>query len=400
MTKLRFITLMLTMFTLLAVDLYAQQVPQEFNYQAIARDGSGNILADQSVDVKATICTDANCTNSVWTETHAALTTNQFGLVNIALGSVTPFALDFSSSAHYLKIEIDIEAGLVEMGTTRFLSVPYAMVAGSSVADTLWKPNGSDVYFNGGYAGIGTTTPGAGLELKSSVGYGSAIGLNNTGGGTNWRISSWTDGSLRFVQIPGATFTAMTIDNTGKVGIGTTAPDYPLHVKQTTSNRAIEIEHHSTTDNWTLGVGASTKNCKFIYNGLTKADIASADGAYLQASDRNLKKDIEPMGTILDKVVQLKPSKYHYIDGREDMPKSYGFIAQEVHSIFPEIVREIDGNQALAYADFSVMAIQAIQEQQQLIEDQKEQIENMKIQLEQFENELKTIHELLSSSGK
>ena len=74
------------------------------------------------------------------------------------------------------------------------------------------KDNGGNNLFRvggDGYVGVGTTSPGAGLELNFAAGYGSALSLNNTGGGTEWRITSWTDGNLRFVKIPGSTFTAM-----------------------------------------------------------------------------------------------------------------------------------------------------------------------------------------------
>lgn len=329
MTHVSISGFLLILVTLLTLDLYAQ-VPKEFNYQAVARDGSGIILANQNVSLKATICTDANCSSPVWTETHAALTTNQFGLINVALGSVVVLSVDFGVSAHYLKIEMDIGGGFIDMGTTQLLSVPYAMVSGGPFVS-----NGSDIYY----------------------------------------------------------------DN-GKVGIGISSPVLGLHIKQYTTNRAIQLEHHSTNDNWTIGVGASTRNFKMIYNGLSKADIASVDGAYLQISDVRFKKNIEPLGSILNKVLQLKPAKYHYLDGGKNTVKSYGFIAQEVQSVFPEIIREIDGSKALAYSDYGVIAIAAIQEQQIIIDDQKSQIETLNNQLEKIEKELESIRQALNKSVK
>ena len=185
----------------------------------------------------------------------------------------------------------------------------------------------------------------------------------------------------------------MAIDVTGKVGIGTTAPDYGLHVKQFTSNRAIKIEHHSATDYWTFGVGASTKNFKFFYNGATKADILATTGAYSQLSDRMLKKNIEPLGSVLAKVMKLKPSIYHYIDNEDTTPKSIGFIAQDVELIFPDLVQELEGNKALVYDNFAVLAIATIQEQQKLIDD-------LRARQKKFEEELESIRREINSSGK
>ena len=96
------------------------------------------------------------------------------------------------------------------------------------------KDNGGNNLFRvtgEGRVGVGTISPGAGLELNNAVGYGSALSLNNTGGGTEWRITSWTDGNLRFVKIPGTTFTAMQMEPiNGWVGIGTT-PTCNLHLR-------------------------------------------------------------------------------------------------------------------------------------------------------------------------
>lgn len=79
--------------------------------------------------------------------------------------------------------------------------------------------------------GIKTTTPGAGLTVSGAAIYESAIGIVNTGGGTEWRIASRTTGNLDFIKIPGGTFTAMSIDDlTGNVGINTTAPSAKLDV--------------------------------------------------------------------------------------------------------------------------------------------------------------------------
>jgi hypothetical protein len=48
---------------------------------------------------------------------------------------------------------------------------------------------------------------------------------------------------------------------------------------------------------------------------------------------------------------------------------NYGFIAQEVAAIFPELTRTAeDGTLGLSYADFGVLAIASIQEQQAQIE--------------------------------
>jgi hypothetical protein len=316
-----------------------------------------------------------------------------------------------------------------------------------------WSQNGNDLYYNTGYIGIGTTSPGAGLTLESSAGYGSAVALDNTGGGQEWRLTSWTDGTFRLVKASGTTFSPMVVEPvdghvgfgtsdpdmnlsvhastgicyvrvsdgtsgpasglrmgmsgsgnayiindaatktlsigtegttrirvnaTGYVGINELTPDMMLHVKQDLANKSIRHEHQSTADYWDNGVGTTTKNYKFYYNNLFRADISSTDGAYTNSSDRRLKKDIVYMNSILDKVAKLKPATFKFIDNDGSAPKSTGFIAQEVEELFPELVRETDdGYKGLVYDGFAVIAIKAIQEQQKIIEDLQKRIEEL-----------------------
>jgi hypothetical protein len=67
---------------------------------------------------------------------------------------------------------------------------------------------------NNGYVGIGTTNPGAGLEVSGASMWQSAIGINNSGGGNDWRIGSDTDGFLKFVKITGTTNTPLALGPT------------------------------------------------------------------------------------------------------------------------------------------------------------------------------------------
>lgn len=124
---------------LATVSVYAQ-VPQGFNFQAVARDANGDILADKNLGVQVSLLNGAESENPVYTETHN-VTTNPLGLIQIVIGEGTAAegqsfsAINFSSGNFYVKLGIDLEGGAnySDLGSTRLLSVPYALVAQKAV---------------------------------------------------------------------------------------------------------------------------------------------------------------------------------------------------------------------------------------------------------------------------
>lgn len=161
----------------------------------------------------------------------------------------------------------------------------------------------------------------------------------------------------------------LTISNAQNVGIGTIIPLNKLHVKQDVANKAIEWQHESQNDYWTVGIGTFTLNCRFEFNGALKGQFSSIDGSYVTVSDLSLKEEVELIPQLLPKILELKPYKYFFKDSHHlTNNKSIGFIAQDIENIFPEIVYDIEGGlKGINYSAFGVLAIKAIQEQEQNI---------------------------------
>ena len=121
-----------SLFTLFA------QAPQGFNYQAVARDTDGSLLASENIDVKIGIRAGSETGTLVWEETHA-VTTNEFGLFTLKIGDsgATPGSGSLGSfseivwgdGAYYLEVSVNIDASFIPMGTTELLSVPFALFA-------------------------------------------------------------------------------------------------------------------------------------------------------------------------------------------------------------------------------------------------------------------------------
>ena len=69
-------------------QLGAQNTPQKFNYQAVARNAAGAALVNQTIGLKISIL-DSSATGIVQYSERHTLATNAFGLLNIAVGSGT-----------------------------------------------------------------------------------------------------------------------------------------------------------------------------------------------------------------------------------------------------------------------------------------------------------------------
>ncbi len=81
------------------------------------------------------------------------------------------------------------------------------------------------------------------------------------------------------------------------------------------------------------------------------------------ASDRNLKRDIEPLGAGLDELLRLKPSSYAWKSQPDSLDRDYGFIAQDVKEVLPGLVSTTrEGDLALDYNGFIPVIVGGVQE--------------------------------------
>jgi hypothetical protein len=112
------------------------QVPQKFNYQAVVRNNTGVIIANQKISIKIEVLQiDSNQTSVLYAETHTP-TTNTYGLFNIQIGggsivSGNLSSMNWGTGNKYLRTSVDLSGGYnyVIMGTSPLVSVPYAQYA-------------------------------------------------------------------------------------------------------------------------------------------------------------------------------------------------------------------------------------------------------------------------------
>lgn len=143
-------TLLLTFgILLLTLIVNAQNLPNAFNYSAVARDASNQILANTTLGIQITILKSSPSGVSQYVENHS-IKTDAFGLFNLVIGagavqSGSMESVVWYSDTYYLKIGMDATGGtnFLTVGTTQLLSVPYSMHA--KTADS--------VLFGGGTGG-------------------------------------------------------------------------------------------------------------------------------------------------------------------------------------------------------------------------------------------------------
>ena len=112
------------------------QAPQGFNYQATVRNSVGDLIVNTNVYFKFNVIQDTQTSLPVFTEIHY-VSTDDFGQVNLVIGQGTAttglfLEIDWSLGDYFLGIELDTGNGYGAIGTTRLLSVPYALYAENS----------------------------------------------------------------------------------------------------------------------------------------------------------------------------------------------------------------------------------------------------------------------------
>lgn len=121
---------------LLCFSVGYSQVSGPFKYQAVVRDAQGLIIVNEPVIFRIGIIQGNPLGQTVSLEEHQ-VTTNQFGLVNIEIGTGLVlggdfYTIDWGADKYFINIQFNQPSqgsGFVDMGTSELLSVPYALYA-------------------------------------------------------------------------------------------------------------------------------------------------------------------------------------------------------------------------------------------------------------------------------
>jgi hypothetical protein len=175
-----------------------------------------------------------------------------------------------------------------------------------------------------GNVGIGTTSPGAKLEIYGLVSdNGPRIRLNEEVN-RNWDIYALNGDFHVYDTVEDKDF--FLIDGgTGNIGIGLTSPSHKLEVN-------------------------SSGNIAYL----------SDTGAWTDASDLAYKRDIKDLNYSINDLLRIKPRSFKMKNSNKT---EIGFIAQELEQVIPEVVYGKQGSKAIAYGHLTALLINSLKEE-------------------------------------
>lgn len=270
------------------------------------------------------------------------------------------------------------------LGKETIASGQYATAMGQQ---TTASQNASTAMGDGSFAsGNAATAMGSFTE---------AIGIASTAMGQQTKASGLRATAMGLLtEASGVQSTATgfnTIANANQstaMGVATTAEDFA----------SVSIGQFNKTDETPNPSAFSLQNTAFVIgngedtNSRSNALEVLFDGTTTIAGDLNinsdarLKANIISLGATLSKLLQIDGKTYTMKKDTKNKPK-IGLLAQEIETVFPELVSETNNIKSVNYQGLVPVLINAIKEQQQEIERLKKQEERLRL-LEQKVNTL------------
>jgi len=180
------------------------------------------------------------------------------------------------------------------------------------------------------------------------------------------------------------TYGQLKVVPTGWVGIGTNAPQERLHVHGGLILTKNGYTFRFLPANPATEIGSSHGEILFWYstNGYNKL-VAKK---FIKSSDLALKENVQPLNNSLGSVLELEGVSYTFkaLDSTAvDSTLEYGFIAQDVQGVAPNLVSVTSkGHLAVDYDGFIPLLVEGMKEQQAMIDSLQAQLDNLKIDMD------------------
>jgi hypothetical protein len=315
-----------------------------------------------------------------WTYTNLVLDANG----NVGIGTDNPAqqltitgGLGFANQGAQDKKLYSPKDGLLEWMTHDAAGEHGFAVSHQGEVRVYLNTNGNS-YLNSGNVGIGTTTPSQKLIVQGHFNAGKDPDSGMSNGGqlaikgnapqidfidtdhNDWAIHV-NEGRMYFIRQPW-NYSDLVLDGNGNVGIGTHAPNQKLEVigNLNVTGRITGSLERLVSLNGDYELNLQTDRNLVIYDRGRNA----VWNTRTNLSDIELKKDLAPINSALEKLLSLRGVSFAWKDEKLGATREIGVIAQEVEPVFPELVSAITGRKFVNYLGLIPILIEAIKEQQ------------------------------------
>lgn len=357
------------------------------------------VVGGNTVAATAVLGTNSAHNLSFETSGTARMTITSAG--NVGVGTASP-AQALHISGGNIRVDNGTNATILNSGGMFFSGVPTAGTHANYVFRPGWGAAGNRLatitvqnsdasgnytdcshlssygasWFVCGGLGIGTKTPNAQLDsvgrirVTSPTGQETAFEMYNPNAPANMR---WTE---------------LYSDENGNVVLRNMNDAYSAGSAILNSYRVAgspNVSHTILGGNVGIAINPSYR---FHANG-TVAGV----GAYVNASDERLKKNIKPLEGSLDKILKLSGASFdwrqdEYPEWNFEQEHDVGVIAQEVEKVFPEAVKtDSKGFKSVAYSKLVAPLIEATREVNGKCEMNSQQIRSLESKVEALQKE-------------
>ncbi len=226
-------------------------------------------------------------------------------------------------------------------------------------------------------AGWNTTTGTSNVMVGQRAGENSTTGFSNVLIGTRVAGTNMTGTRLTIIGVD-ANVSAGNLNNATAIG----------EAAIVSASNSMVFGNNAVVG-WGFGVAPGAAAIR-VGTGATNGNGATLTltGTWTSTSDRTKKHNIGNLQYGLIEVLKLRPVEYLWNTTDQ---KDFGFIAQEVKNILPEIVYGEEGQMSISYGQITAVLTKAVQEQQKEIEDLKNQLSKSEKQVEAMEASIQNL---------